>query len=331
MIKPENFKRRALITGGAGYLGSHLAKALKRAGYYTHCFDLKLPENKKYWDNHTMGDIRNENDLDETFEYFQRVMKSKFDVVFHLAGLIEVGESVHKPEEYWQTNVAGTCNLLKQMREWNVTDIVYSSTAGLYSPQLTSLSEKAEIGNNNPYANSKYAAECAIRDSKMNYVIFRFFNLAGADPDGEMGECHEPETHLIPSLFKNLNNFIINGDGYNTIDGTCVRDYVHVSDVADAHVLADDYLQSKLKSIPRLFNLGTGKGHTILQVIDTAEKELGIKVNYSFGPRREGDPSRLVALPDLAKHHLDFKPKHNLNSILKTAYNWYGKQHGNSV
>jgi UDP-glucose 4-epimerase len=323
--------RTALVTGGAGYLGSHLAKALKRAGYYTFCFDLMLPENKKYWDNHTIGDVRNLEDLYETFEYFQRVKESKFDVVFHLAGLIEVGESVRKPEKYWQVNVGGTCNLLNVMREFDVRNIVYSSTAGLYRSSGTDLSEKDQVAENNPYANSKYAAECAIRNSTLNYIIFRFFNLAGADPDLEMGECHEPETHLIPLMFENLNNFVINGDGYNTIDGTCVRDYVHVSDVADAHILADNYLQTRLTNQPRLFNLGTGKGHTVLQVIDTAEKELGIKVNYSFGPRREGDPPRLVAIPDLAKRYLNFKPKHNLKSILRTAYNWYEYRHRNSI
>ena len=323
--------RTALVTGGAGYLGSHLAKALKRAGYYTFCFDLMLPENKKYWDNHTVGDVRNLEDLYETFEYFQRVKESKFDVVFHLAGLIEVGESVHKPEKYWQVNVGGTCNLLNVMREFDVRNIVYSSTAGLYRSTGTDLSEKDQVAENNPYANSKYAAECAIRNSTLNYIIFRFFNLAGADPDLEMGECHEPETHLIPLMFENLNNFVINGDGYRTPDGTCIRDYVHVSDIADAHILADNYLQTRLQSQPRLFNLGTGKGHTILEVIDAAEQELGIKVNYSFGPRREGDPPKLVAIPDLAKKYLNFKPKHNLKSILRTAYNWYGKQHGNSV
>ena len=323
--------RNALVTGGAGYLGSHLAKALKRAGYYTFCFDLMLPENKKYWDNHTIGDVRNLDDLYETFEYFQRVKETKFDVVFHLAGLIEVGESVHKPEKYWQVNVGGTCNLLNVMREFDVRNIVYSSTAGLYRSSGTDLSEKDQVAENNPYANSKYAAECAIRNSTLNYIIFRFFNLAGADLDLEMGECHEPESHLIPLMFENLNNFVINGDGYNTIDGTCVRDYVHVSDVADAHILADNYLQTRLSNQPRLFNLGTGKGHTILQVIDTAEKELNIKVNYSFGARREGDPPRLVAIPDLAKRYLNFKPKHNLKSILRTAYNWYEHRHRNSI
>ena len=323
--------RTALVTGGAGYLGSHLAKALKQAGYYTFCFDLKLPENKKYWNNQIMGDIRSREDLDEVFEKFDRIHKQKFDVVFHLAGLIEVGESVNEPEEYWQTNVGGTCNLLTTMKAYNVRNIVYSSTAGLYRSTGTDLSEKDQIAENNPYANSKHAAECAIRNSTMNYVIFRFFNLAGADPECEMGECHDPETHLIPAMFENLNNFVINGDGYRTVDGTCVRDYVHVSDVADAHILADNYLQTRLANQPRLFNLGTGKGHTILQVIDAAEKELNIKVNYSFGPRREGDPPRLVAIPDLAKTFLNFKPKHNLTSILRTAYNWYEQRKRNSI
>lgn len=322
--------RTAFVTGGAGYLGSHLAKSLKQAGYYTFCFDLMHPENNKYWDNHTIGDVRNLDDLYEAFE-LQRISGIKFDVVFHLAGLIEVGESVHKPEKYWQVNVGGTCNLLNVMRELDIRNIVYSSTAGLYRSTGTDLSEKDQVAENNPYANSKYAAECAIRNSTLNYIIFRFFNLAGADPDLEMGECHEPESHLIPLMFENLNNFVINGDGYNTIDGTCVRDYVHVSDVADAHILADNYLQTRLTNQPRLFNLGTGKGHTVLQVIDTAEKELGIKVNYSFGPRREGDPPRLVAIPDLAKRYLNFKPKHNLKSILRTAYNWYEYRHRNSI
>ena len=322
--------RNALVTGGAGYLGSHLAKALKRAGYYTFCFDLMLPENKKYWDNHTVGDVRNLDDLYETFEYFQRVKETKFDVVFHLAGLIEVGESVRKPEKYWQVNVGGTCNLLNVMREFDVRNIVYSSTAGLYRSTGTDLSEKDQVAENNPYANSKYAAECAIRNSTLNYIIFRFFNLAGADPDLEMGECHEPETHLIPLMFENLNNFVINGKNYRTLDGTCIRDYVHVSDVADAHILADNYLQTRLESQPRLFNLGTGKGHSILEVVNTAEQELGIKVNYSYGPKRQCDPMRLVAIPDLAKKYLNFKPKHNLKSILRTAYNWYEYRHRNS-
>jgi UDP-glucose 4-epimerase len=314
--------RKALVTGGSGYLGSHLAKALKNAGYYTVCFDIKTPQNDLYWDVYHPGDIRSYQDLNRVFVNWTP------DIVFHLAGRIEVGESVLHPEEFWDVNVAGTCNLLNTMKKFDVSNIVYSSTAGLYRPQFTTLSEKAEVANNNPYANSKYAAECAIRDSSLNHIIFRFFNLSGADPDGEMGELHDPETHLIPLMFKSLNNtekFIVNGNSYNTIDGTCIRDYVHVSDVADAHVLADNYLQTKYKNQPTLFNLGLGKGYTILEVISTAQTELGIQINYDIGKKRKGDPARLVANIDLAKECLKFKPKHDLKSILKTAYNWYDR------
>jgi UDP-glucose-4-epimerase GalE len=314
--------RKALVTGGSGYLGSHLAKALKQAGYYTVCFDIKTPQNDLYWDVYSPGDIRSYQDLNRVFVNWTP------DIVFHLAGRIEVGESVLHPEEFWDVNVGGTCNLLNTMRKFDVSNIVYSSTAGLYRPQFTTLSEKSEVGSNNPYANSKYAAECAIRDSSLNHIIFRFFNLSGADPDGEMGELHEPETHLIPLMFKSLNNtekFIVNGDSYNTVDGTCIRDYVHVSDVADAHVLADNYLQTKYKNQPTLFNLGLGKGYTILEVIREAQSELEIQINYDIGKKRKGDPARLVANIDLAKECLKFNPKHDLKSILKTAYTWYDR------
>jgi len=310
--------RTALVTGGAGYLGSHLSKALKKAGYKTICFDIKSPRNMLYWDDAVIGDIR---DL-----ILERPFRSDdIDVVFHLAGRIEVGESVEHPELFWDVNVGGTTNLLQLMREYNVRNIVYSSTAGLYRSAGTDLSEKDAIAENNPYANSKYAAECAIRNSTMNHIIFRFFNLAGADPEGEMGEMHNPETHLIPVMFENLNNFVINGKDYRTPDGTCIRDYVHVSDVADAHVAADNYMQTRMANQPTLFNLGTGKGYSVLEVINTATEELGITINHKFGQKREGDPPRLVAITDLAKKYLKFKPKHDLKSILRTAYDWHGK------
>lgn len=272
----------------------------------------------RYWDDALSGDIRD--------MYLERpFIKHQIDVVFHLAGRIEVGESVDHPELFWDVNVGGTTNLLRMMRGYNVENIVYSSTAGLYRSAGTDLSEKDDVADNNPYANSKYAAECAIRNSTLNHIIFRFFNLAGADPDGEMGETHNPETHLIPVMFENLNNFVINGSDYRTPDGTCIRDYVHVSDVADAHVAADKYMQTRMANQPTLFNLGTGKGHSVLEVIQTAVEELKIPINYTFGQKREGDPPRLVAIIDLAKKHLKFKPKHDLKTILRTAYAWHGK------
>jgi UDP-glucose 4-epimerase len=316
--------RTALVTGGAGYLGSHLAKALKKAGYTTICYDIKFPRTMLYWDDAIFGDVR-DSGLNQPFKM------NDIDVVFHLAGRIEVGESIEQPELFWDVNVGGTTNLLNIMKEYNVRNIVYSSTAGLYRSTGTTLSEKDPIDDNNPYANSKYAAECAIRNSTMNHIIFRFFNLAGADPEGEMGEMHNPETHLIPVMFENLNNFVINGSDYRTPDGTCIRDYVHVSDVADAHVSADEYMQTRMANQPTLFNLGTGKGHSVLEVIQAAIEELKIPINYTFGQKREGDPPRLVAITDLAKKYLKFKPKHNLKSILRTAYDWHEKQRRNNI
>jgi len=316
--------RTALVTGGAGYLGSHLAKALKKAGYTTICYDIKFPRTMLYWDDAIFGDVR-DSGLNQPFKM------NDIDVVFHLAGRIEVGESIEQPELFWDVNVGGTTNLLNIMKEYNVRNIVYSSTAGLYRSTGTTLSEKDPIDDNNPYANSKYAAECAIRNSTMNHIIFRFFNLAGADPEGEMGEMHNPETHLIPVMFENLNNFVINGSDYRTPDGTCIRDYVHVSDVADAHVSADEYMQTRMANQPTLFNLGTGKGHSVLEVIQAAIEELKIPINYTFGEKREGDPPRLVAITDLAKKYIKFKPKHNLKSILRTAYDWHEKQRRNNI
>ena len=314
--------KTALVTGGAGYLGQHLGKALKDAGYHTIGFDIAPFDQMKdhWWDDFYNGDIRSYEDVMSVF--FEN---TDIDVVFHLAGRIEVGESIEKPELFWDVNVGGTTNLLNIMREYNVRNIVYSSTAGLYRSSGTDLSEKDSIDDNNPYANSKYAAECAIRNSTLNHIIFRFFNLAGADPDGETGERHNPETHLIPLMFENLNNFVINGNDYRTPDGTCIRDYVHVSDVADAHVAAAKYMQKRMANQPTLFNLGTGKGYSVLEVIQTAVEELKIPINYTFGNKREGDPPRLVAITDLAKKHLKFKPKHDLKSILRTAYAWHEK------
>lgn len=311
--------KTALITGGAGYLGTHLAKALKQAGYTTICID-KKSTNCKYYDIRYQCDVRS---LDR-LEYIFNNMTRKIDVVFHLAGRIEVSESWIEPEEFWSTNVGGTANIIKLMKQYGIKNIVYSSTAAVYESSKEPLSEKNPIALNNPYARTKYAAEDAIRDSGLNGIIFRYFNLAGADPDCEMGENHEPETHLIPLLFKNLNNFAINGNDYDTYDGTCVRDYVHVSDVADAHVVAAKYLDTN--NGVRILNLGTGTGFSILELVRTAIKVLPIHFKkWHFVERRKGDPDSLVADISLVKEVLSFNPKHDIVSILKTAYAWTDK------
>jgi UDP-glucose 4-epimerase len=205
--------------------------------------------------------------------------------------------------------------------ELNVKNIVYSSTAGVYESKTDALKETDEVNPmNNPYAGSKYAAELAIKQSGINHVIFRYFNLAGADPEGEMGECHEPETHLIPRILQNPNNFTIYGNDYDTPDGTCVRDYVHVSDIADAHLLAAEYLGKNGAS--QTMNLGTGKGYSVLEIVNLIKKITGEEIQFEYEPRRAGDPPYLFADIKYATDLLTYRPKHDIISIIQTAHNW---------
>jgi UDP-glucose 4-epimerase len=306
--------KTALITGVSGYLGSHLAKTLKKAGWTVVGLDVKHTTNL-YVDLFYPCDI---NDVEALNDLFHRV---DIDVVFHLAGRIEVGESVKYPTVFWNNNTAGTNTLLHTMLYWDVKNIVYSSTAGVYESKTDALKETDEVNPmNNPYAGSKYAAELAIKQSGINHVIFRYFNLAGADPEGEMGECHEPETHLIPRILQNPNNFTIYGNDYDTPDGTCVRDYVHVSDIADAHLLAAEYLGKNGAS--QTMNLGTGKGYSVLEIVNLIKKITGEEIQFEYEPRRAGDPPYLFADIKYATDLLTYRPKHDIISIIQTAHNW---------
>ena len=311
--------RTALITGGAGYLGSHLSKALKKAGWRTFVYD-KVKPTHNYADVCEVADIRDKESLENVFR------KVKFDTVFHLAARIEVDKSFEEPTEFWEVNTGGTVILLNLMKKYDVKKIVYSSTAGAYLSSHIQIPEEGCTTNNHVYGNTKLAAEHAIKDSGLKYIIFRYFNLAGADKDGEMGEDHEPEKHLIPQIFKNLNNFKVFGNDYLTNDGTCIRDYVHVADVADAHILAANYLDENTSS--EIVNLGTGKGHSILDIISIIESKLKVKVNYTIVPRREGDPDSLVANINFASKLLNFKCKYDIIDIIKTAYKWHILKHG---
>ena len=311
--------RTALITGGSGYLGSHLSKALKKAGWRTFVYD-KVKPTHNYADVCEVADIRDKESLENVFR------KVKFDTVFHLAGRIEVGKSFEEPTEFWEVNTGGTVILLNLMKKYDVKKIVYSSTAGVYLSGGIQIPEEECTTSNHVYGNTKLAAEYAIEDSGLKYIIFRYFNLAGADEDGEMGEDHEPETHLIPQILRNLNNFKVFGNDYLTNDGTCIRDYVHVADVADAHILAANYLDENTSS--EIVNLGTGKGHSILDIISIIESKLKVKVNYTIVPRREGDPDSLVANVNFASKLLNFKCKYDIIDIIKTAYKWHILKHG---
>lgn len=312
--------KTALITGVSGYLGSHLAKALKKANWKVVGIDKRHTANQ-YVDLFQPCDVT---DLDSLSIIFERV---KIDTVFHLAGRIEVCESNKTPIDFYHNNVTGTINVLNAMRHYDIKNIIYSSTAGVYKSKDYSLSETGEVNPmNNPYAGSKYSAELAIQQSGLNHIIFRYFNLAGADPDGEFGEDHEPETHLIPRILQNLNKFEIYGNDYDTEDGTCIRDYVHVSDIADAHVLAADYLNNGKKS--NTINLGTGKGYSVKQIVDMIGEVAKRPIGYTYQPRRPGDPAHLVANINLAKKLLTYSPKHDILSIIETAYEWQKRHDG---
>ena len=309
--------KTALITGASGYLGSHLAKTLKQAGWKVVGLDVEHTNNE-YLDLFYPCNVTDKESLNHLFD------KVNIDTVFHLAGRIEVGESVKFPTTFYHNNSTGTNTILDVMKYWGVNNIVYSSTAGVYETKTDAIKENDKLNPfNNPYAGSKYCAELAIKQSGLNYIIFRYFNLAGADPENEMGECHQPETHLIPRILQNLNNFTIYGNDYDTPDGTCVRDYVHVSDVADAHLLAGEYLAKH--NSPQTINLGTGKGYSVQEIVNLVQKITGEKVTYRYEPRRAGDPPYLFADISFASDILKYRPKHDIISIIQTAYNWQNK------
>lgn len=301
-----------LVTGCSGYLGGVLCKRLKESNYVVIGFDIRTPDHN-YYETFIQGDVTEFSSLYSVFSEY------KLDAVCHLAGRIEVSESQKHPTEFWRTNVNGTTNILHLMKKFNVNRLLFSSTAAVYWPSNLPIRENELKSNNSIYGETKKACEMAIRDSGIPHVIFRYFNLAGAEK--ELGENHEIETHVIPNILNHTDDFIIFGDDHNTPDGTCIRDYVHVSDVADAHILGLKYLTSQPDFIT--LNLGTGKGHSILELINLIESELGIKVNYRYGKRRVGDPPILIANIKSAKEVLKYEPKHDIISILKTAYDWH--------
>ena len=313
--------KTALVTGSSGYLGSHLCKYLKQSDWKVVAIDIVRPKHS-YYDVFQYVDVRNHEVINYLF------LKTKIDAVFHMAGRIEIGESVKDPTEFWEVNTGGTCIILNAMKKHGVKYFVYSSTAGVYKPDRINklfdipISEMDDVTfDHNPYSASKLASENAIKQSGINYMIFRYFNLAGADEELDIGENHEPETHLIPRIFQNLNNFELYGDDYDTEDGSCVRDYVHVTDVAKAHLTGLEYLMSGGQSA--LMNLGTGKGHSNLEIINLIKNKLNLPVKYIVVSRRQGDPDSLVADINLAQKVLQFKPRYDIMDILQTAYDWH--------
>jgi UDP-arabinose 4-epimerase len=315
-----------LVTGGAGYIGSHACKALAQAGYRPVTYD-NLVYGHRWavkWGPFVHGDI-----LDR--ERLERAMR-EYDIcaVMHFAAFTYVGESVADPAKYYRNNVAGALNLLDAMRACNVSKFVFSSTCAIYgAPETPLLSESHRRAPVSPYGASKLMIEQILADYGPAYGLgsaaLRYFNAAGADPDGELGEEHDPESHLIPltldaaaGLREHLTVF---GADYDTPDGSCIRDYIHVSDLAEAHVLALASLGGESGMQP--YNLGSGAGHSVLQVIAAAEEITGRPIPLRMSGRRPGDSPSLVADASLAKRRLDWTPRRSsLAEMIGSAWRW---------
>jgi UDP-glucose 4-epimerase len=311
-----------LVVGGAGYIGSHTAHALRRTGYEAIIYDNLVTGHRVLAEGFELI----VGDLFDTAKLAQAL--KRVDAVMHFAAHAYVGESVENPRKYFHNNVEGSLSLLNAVVESKVRRFIFSSTCAVYgNPVKVPITEDNPRVPVNPYGMTKLAFENALeaydRAYGTHYVAFRYFNAAGADEGAKIGEMHEPETHLIPSVFEAMKGkrpaLHIFGDDYPTPDGTCVRDYIHVNDLADAHVMGVEYL-AKGKSAQ--INLGTGKGASVKQVISTIEQVAGRKVPVQMDPRRAGDPPELVADPSLAKTLLNWRAKRSLEEIVSTAWTW---------
>lgn len=316
-----------LVTGGAGYIGSHTVKQLIKRNHSVVVIDNlsrghieSIPDNVKFLN----CDLLNYNKLNEL------ISTENIESIIHFAAFAYVGESVEKPSIYYENNVIGSFNLLKAAINNNIKKFVFSSTCSLYgNPDIVPISEMESVKPINPYANTKFCVEKIINDFETAYglksVILRYFNAAGADFESEIGESHNPETHLIPLVLDvalgKRDKIKVFGNDYNTPDGTCVRDYIHVNDLADAHIKALEYLETNNKS--NIFNLGTGDGYSVMEIINTAEKITNKTIPYQIVTRRPGDPDILVADNKKAKEVLNWENKSNLDDIILSAYNWH--------
>ncbi len=323
-----------LITGGAGYIGSHTAVKFLNAGYDLVIFDnletghIETIEELKKIGNveFVKGDLKNIGDIEKVFESY------KIDAVVHFAAYSLVGESVKNPAKYYRNNVFGTLNLLDTMLKHKVSYIVFSSTCAIYGePEYVPLDEKHPKNPINSYGQSKLMVENIMQDYDKAYglksVKLRYFNVVGADEKERIGEWHDPESHLVPNILKSVFNkgetFKIFGEDYPTPDGTCIRDYVNINDLADAHLLAYEFLQYNDKS--EVFNLGTENGNSVREVFSICEKVLDLKIDVDVVERREGDPATLFADSRKAKNTLRWNPKNSLETSVKTAYAWEEK------
>lgn len=317
---------KILVTGGAGYIGSHMVDMLVKNSYEVVVYDsLITGQELAVLDAPLIiADLADKNALADCFA------NNKFDAVMHFASFIQVGESVTNPNKYYQNNVANTLNLLDIMLKNNVKNFILSSTAAIFGePQYVPIDINHPKNPVNPYGNSKWMVEQILKDFDQAYglksICLRYFNAAGADPEGRLGENHDPETHLIPLVLQVASGrreaINVFGFDYPTKDGTCIRDYIHIVDLCSAHLLALNKLFKGFKSAQ--YNLGNGEGYSVLEVIRTAEKITGNSIKIVKSPRREGDPAVLVADSQLARNELLWQPKFpDLETIVKHAWGW---------
>ena len=330
-------RQTVLVTGGAGYIGSHCVVALKNAGFRVIVLDNLVYGHREFIDglDHVTlveGDISDRACLTRVFSDYPII------AVLHFAAYINVGESVTNPAKYYRNNVAGTLTLLEAMVAAEIQALVFSSTCATYGyPKEIPIPEDHPQSPINPYGMNKLMVEYMLEDFSTAYglqsVRFRYFNAAGADPDGRMGEDHSPETHLIPLVLQTAlglrEAITIYGTDYDTPDGTCIRDYIHVTDLAQAHVLGLKHLLKTKET--HIFNLGNGGGFSVRDVIETAKQVTNRPINVQEGERRAGDPPALIGSAEKARQILGWDPKYpDLKTIIEHAWSWHQTRHGGS-
>ncbi|KQQ60921.1 UDP-glucose 4-epimerase [Rhizobium sp. Leaf311] len=322
-------RKKVLVVGGAGYIGSHTCLLLAERGYEPVVFDNLSNGHEEFvrWGPFEHGDIRDRARLDEVFS------KHQPEAVLHFAALIEVGESVKNPVAFYDNNVLGALTLLSATMDAGIKAFVFSSTCATYGlPERVPLDETHPQAPINPYGRTKWVVEQALKDFStykgLKSVMLRYFNAAGADFEGRIGEWHKPETHAIPlaieAALDRRQGFKVFGTDYDTRDGTCVRDYIHILDLADAHVRAVDYLLAGGETVE--LNLGTGTGTTVKELLDTISEVSGRPFPVEYTERREGDSTTLVANNDKAREVLGWEPQYTLTDIIRSAWRWHSSR-----